>query len=500
MKDTAPKKRRRFFPIRVKTILLIVIFGLVLAEVAMIYFTISSSNQNRAAYKSAATDLSETVALSVDIEKFKNVKGQIASIYDSYETKPVRDEWEGTPEFEAYLEQCAEVKNDPDYIYLQNYLKAINDVNDDTEGIYLCYVDYERGLGIYLVYDVENEWYPTGMIDYIYEEDFPMLENPMLGFVASIYVDVTNGEYLVTAGSPIVDPANPNTVIGYALVDISMTTVRQSQASRIVRLFLYLIGTVILLSIIGILVINFILIKPVKTLQNAAKSYDVNEPDKTHEVFTKLKVNVNDEFADLADSMKEMENDIHNKIVELTQTNVELAATQKVASEMSELANKDGLTGVRNKISYDHQCEEINKQIENKESLQFGIAMIDLNYLKNINDDYGHDSGDSALIKLCNIICTIFARSPVYRIGGDEFVVILKNRDYKDSKKLIKEFNTKIDGLGEDDDLLPAEKVSAAIGYSEYLPDKDQCVDDVFKRADKAMYERKREMKERDKN
>ena len=104
-----------------------------------------------------------------------------------------------------------------------------------------------------------------------------MLENPMLGFVASIYVDETNGQYLVTAGTAIVDPANPNTVIGYALVDISMTTVRQSQASRIVRLFLYLIGTVILLSVIGILVINFILIKPVKTLQNAGFLQSLSE-------------------------------------------------------------------------------------------------------------------------------------------------------------------------------------------------------------------------------
>ena len=497
MKDTA-KKKRRLFPIRVKTILLIVVFGLFLAEIAMIYFTISSSRENRAQYKSTATDLSETVALSIDIEKVKNVKAQVASIYDSLETKLVRDEYEGTPEFEAYLAECAKVKTSEDYVYIQNYLKAINDVNDDTAGIYVSYVDYERGLGIYLVYDVENEWYPVGMIDYIYEEDYPMLENPMLGFVASIYVDDTNGDYLVTAGTPIVDPADPDNVIAYALVDISMNTVRQFQAGRIVRLFIYLLSTVIVLCVVGILVINYLLIKPVKTLQNAAKSYDVNDPDKTHEVFSKLQVNVNDEFADLAESMKVMENDIHDKIMELTQTNEALSETRQVANEMTELANKDGLTGVRNKISYDRQCVELNKQISNKEDLQFGIAMIDLNYLKNINDDFGHDSGDSALIKLCNIICTIFAHSPVYRIGGDEFVVILKGYDYINADKLIKEFNTKIEGLHEDDELLPAEKVSAAIGYSKYNKKQDTSVDDVFKRADKAMYERKHEMKERD--
>ena len=277
-----------------------------------------------------------------------------------------------------------------------------------------------------------------------------------------------------------------------------MTTVRDFQASRIVRLFIYLVSTVIVLCVVGILVINYMLIKPVKTLQNAAKTYDVNDPDKTHEVFSQLKVNVNDEFSDLADAMKEMENDIHDKIVELTQTNKALMETRQVANEMTELANKDGLTGVRNKIAYDRQCEELNRQIASKDNLQFGIAMIDLNYLKNINDDFGHDSGDSALIKLCNIICTIFAHSPVFRIGGDEFVVITKGYDYINADKLIKEFNAKIEGLHEDNELLPAEKVSAAIGYSKYNKKVDKCVDDVFKRADKVMYERKREMKERD--
>ena len=261
MKDTETKKKRRLFPIRVKTTLMIVVFGLILAEIAMVYFTVSSSRKNREQYKASATDLSETVALSVDIEKFKNVKGQIASIYDGQEVKPVRDEYEGTPEFETYLAECALIKTNEDYIFLQNYLKAVNDANDNTDGVYLCYVDYERGYGIYLVYDVENEWYPTGMIDYIYEEDYPMLENPMIGFVASIFVDNANGEYLVTAGSPIVDPAHPDVVLGYAMVDISMNTVRKSQADQIVRLFIYLMATVIGLSIIGILVINHILIQ-----------------------------------------------------------------------------------------------------------------------------------------------------------------------------------------------------------------------------------------------
>ena len=491
------KKKRQFrFPVRLKTILIIVVFGLVLSEIAMIYFTIVSNNKNKTTYKALATDLSRTVALSIDKEKVKNVTDQIVSYYDACETKPTRDQ-EGTAEYSAYMANIALVKQTQDYIDLSNYLNSVKEANTDTKSIYLGYVDYDRKLTVYISYDEEDEYYTAGTVDVLYEEDYPIIENHKLGFVASIYTDEYEGVYLVTAGAPIVD-ANDE-VNCYALVDISMDVVRKKQSNSIVRLFIYLIGTVVLLSIIGVVVINILIIKPLKMLQRTALSYDANNPELTHLKFTSLKLYVHDELTDLADSMKKMENDVNNKINELTQMNAELIASQQVAEKMTELANKDALTGVRNKIAYDVQVEELNEKIKNKQPLKFGVVMIDLNYLKSINDDYGHDSGDSALIKLCNLVCTIFAHSPVYRVGGDEFVVILKGRDYEHADKLVEEFNRKIDELGEDDELLPSEKVSAAIGVAKFHAKKDNCVDDVFKRADKAMYARKHEMKEHDK-
>ena len=487
-----PKKERRF-PIRVKTTLMIVIFGLVLMGIAMVYFSIVVSNNNKKSYKSLATDLSNSIALSVDINKVKNVTNAVVAIYDEYEEKPTREK-EGTAEYEAYLAKFDVVRQSQDYKDIQKYLKNIKDVNTDTNAIYLGYVDYDNKLTVYLVYDEENELYPIGVIDPLYEEDYPVIENHKLGFVASIYQAEVEGITLVTAGAPVVDENDQ--VICYALVDITMATVRSKQNSSIIRLFVYLISTVVILSIIGVVVINFTLVKPVKILQGAAKSYDVNDPERTHAIFSSLKVNVHDEFSDLADNMRNMENDINNKISELTLMNKELVQSQLEARRMSELANKDALTGVRNKAAYDEEVKKIDERIASKEDIKFGIAMVDLNYLKSINDDYGHNSGDSALIKLCNIICAIFAHSPVFRIGGDEFVIILKGKDYHKANKLIDEFNAKIDELNEDDELLPAEKASAAIGYSKFNPKSDTCVEDVFKRADQLMYARKREMKE----
>ncbi len=493
------KKKKSFhFPIRFKTATIIVVFGLVLAEIAMIYFSLGVSNDNKKSYKNMATDLANTVALSVDNQKVKSVKDQVLSYYD--ETKPGREE-QGTPEYEEYMAQFDAVRANADYQAIQSYLAAVKAANRDTDAVYLGYVDSQAKKCVYLVYDSENEDFPVGIIDPLYEEDYPLVEDPMIGFRASIYKDLATGATLVTAGAPILDQENPTTADGkpnvmcYALVDISMTTVRAGQANRIIRLFLYLMFTVAVLLVIGIIVIHFIIIKPLKTLTDAAKSYDVEHPEKTHAIFSNLNVKVHDELSDLADSMKRMEADVNAKIHELTEANAALSASKKVAGKMAELANKDALTGVKNKIAYDNKMANLDEKIKKGEEVSFGIAMVDLNYLKNINDDYGHDSGDRALVKLCGVICATFAHSPVYRIGGDEFVIVLQGEDHENAASLIKGFEHQIATLSGEEDALPEEQVSAAIGYAEYDPDNDACVDDVFKRADQLMYARKREMK-----
>ena len=122
--------------------------------------------------------------------------------------------------------------------------------------------------------------------------------------------------------------------------------------------------------------------------------------------------------------------------------------------------------------------------------------MIDLNYLKNTNDEFGHFAGDEALIKLAHLICLTFKHSPVYRVGGDEFIVILENEENEKADHLIAEFNERIQDCIDNNKLPNYERISAAIGYAEYQEGVDTCVDDVFKRADQKMYQRKHEMKE----
>ena len=161
---------------------------------------------------------------------------------------------------------------------------------------------------------------------------------------------------------------------------------------------------------------------------------------------------------------------------------------------MGEMAIKDALTGIRNKAGYDKEVDKITAELHEGKK-EFGVVMVDLNYLKRINDEFGHEKGNIAIQNLCKVVCTVFDHSPVFRIGGDEFVAILRGDDYKNIDFLIAVFNNKLDDLQSDATLDPWEKTSAAIGYALFDDSQDAGYEDVFKRADEAMYARKKEMK-----
>ena len=162
---------------------------------------------------------------------------------------------------------------------------------------------------------------------------------------------------------------------------------------------------------------------------------------------------------------------------------------------MRELANKDALTGVKNKLAYDRETRRVEAEMEADKGKRFGLVMIDLNFLKRINDTFGHEQGNIAIKKLCHIVCTIFAHSPVFRVGGDEFAVMLENDDYENADALVAELNATLENMAKDDTLEPWERVSAAIGFARYDAAADSSVANVFKRADREMYNRKKAMK-----
>lgn len=154
-----------------------------------------------------------------------------------------------------------------------------------------------------------------------------------------------------------------------------------------------------------------------------------------------------------------------------------------------EIASRDALTGVKSRHAYQEKERELDEQIGNHTAVDFGIVVCDLNGLKLINDEFGHKAGDERIRQASRLICELFSHSPVYRNGGDEFVVYLAGRDYEDRAQLMQALHDRSVANIETGDVV----VSG--GLAVFDRNADARLRLVFDRADAAMYKEKQLLK-----
>lgn len=160
--------------------------------------------------------------------------------------------------------------------------------------------------------------------------------------------------------------------------------------------------------------------------------------------------------------------------------------------EIERQAVTDGLTGVANRRSFN---ESLTKEFERAKRYgqPLSLAVIDLDYLKKINDTYGHMTGDEA-IKSIGTVLQQSSRSIdiTARYGGEEFCVLLPNTDIDMAEQLAERLRrlireTEIDGPG---------ALSASIGVASFPLHADGA-EDLFLRADEALYRAKQDGRNR---
>ena len=182
------------------------------------------------------------------------------------------------------------------------------------------------------------------------------------------------------------------------------------------------------------------------------------------------------------------------RIQDVTEGEQMLQAREEQLGQISQEAYKDPLTNVGSKIAYSRKVSELNELLA-KEQIQFAIVMVDMNNLKQINDAHGHKAGDLYIKGCCHLICDVFKHSPVYRIGGDEFVAILQGSDFQNRQEGTAALRTAFADAYQNEAQEPWLRYSAAVGMAEIASD-DYTFELVFKRADKAMYEDKKQFKQ----
>ena len=185
-----------------------------------------------------------------------------------------------------------------------------------------------------------------------------------------------------------------------------------------------------------------------------------------------------------------------DEVGRLTNTFQPLASNLKQhVSDLNKRANVDALTSVRNKGAFVTYVQELQDKLDSGEATtDFAIGVFDTDDLKAVNDQYGHDKGDIYIKAACRLICSVFQHSPVFRIGGDEFAVVLRGEDFENREALQEKFIAERDRIaGESTE--PWTQARVTMGVADFDPALDKTVNDVMRRADKLMYEKKRERK-----
>lgn len=198
-------------------------------------------------------------------------------------------------------------------------------------------------------------------------------------------------------------------------------------------------------------------------------------------------IHTENEVESLAHAVLKMSEDMRDYVASVLFTEAELA-------RVNMMATRDALTHVGNKAGYDQYIETLKRDLQ-EEKEPFAVILMDTNGLKHINDTYGHEKGNLYLVQCCRVICKVFAHSPVFRIGGDEFTVLLRGADYENREALIEEARRRYREKAADDSVDPWERASASLGMAEYDPAREETIDEVVDRADQNMYKEKEKEK-----
>lgn len=180
-------------------------------------------------------------------------------------------------------------------------------------------------------------------------------------------------------------------------------------------------------------------------------------------------------------------------LVDIASSMVDALVAKKQYKILEEAANRDALTNLLNRRSFDNEVRIYKKQIELENAVSFEqiiMLMFDSNNLKQLNDLQGHQKGDEMLVELADSLKLYFgALGNIYRIGGDEFVIICQDISMDMIEESLKKFDKEVN---QNENSL----VSVSFGYAKYDRDKDDSFHNVFKRAEREMYRHKKNHKE----
>ena len=490
--DKEEKKRKLSFGTRMYIFVIATVLFAAIGVCGISY--IINATQVDIYYKRLTTSSAQHFASHANVEYLRKLR----SVAESEEYQAIREQAESADDDTLVVEYLKDKGLWEQYVDEREKLIEFVESMSDIKYLYVvAWGEEGSDHDMYIIDADDVPFYETGYYE-LREEEFngvdpngiiePVISKGDWGWLCSGYVPVydDNGNIVCHVGCDI-DMED--------VVAARWTNLKYAALSALLITLIALVGAIIF--------VNRTVVKPLNTITGEMKKFSPG-PGKDYKSSSVIGIEfkTSDEIGDIGEEIKTMQKRIVDYINDITVIEKDKQKAEddarekgKELGEISKEAFKDALTGIGNKAAYNRKIKELNVVV-GKIISDLAIVMLDVNGLKMINDNYGHTSGDLYLRGCCHVICDIFKHSPVFRIGGDEFVAILMGEDFKNRFERISEMREFFDDTYNDDKLDPWLRYSVSVGMAEFTPE-DKNIETVFKRADKLMYEDKAEFKKK---
>ena len=174
-------------------------------------------------------------------------------------------------------------------------------------------------------------------------------------------------------------------------------------------------------------------------------------------------------------------------VVAICNIDAQMKRDQEFA-EAQEAAMRDALTGVKNRRAFVKAEKEINAAIADGKCDSFALAVCGVMDVDGMLAAGETERAERTLTEACGLICDMFRHSPVYRLGEDQFTVIMRNRDLRDKDRLLEQLQAAVDEKRKQGG------AALATGIAHFDPAVDASLQSVVERANIAMYENRLEL------
>ena len=199
-------------------------------------------------------------------------------------------------------------------------------------------------------------------------------------------------------------------------------------------------------------------------------------------------------YTPLEERLIRMAGEVLFKVIERWENHQELECSRR---ELYRLSRTDPLTGLANRRYFNEIRDDEGRRVQ-RTGDPLSVLMIDVDFFKPFNDQYGHSKGDRCLVRLAEVFRQQCARAGELsaRLGGEEFVILLPGHDESRALEVAEKVRAAVYNLAVPHEHSPMEWVTVSIGCATWFGDHgaeplDTVFDRLMRNADRCLYEAK---------